>query len=193
MTTHTFIRAALLASAAFALCGTAGADVFMKVAGAPGDATVRGFEEQIALTGASLNIMNTLDFGVDGNAPPERVAQVGPITFNKTPDRATPKLMLAAIQGGDLGTVEVTFTTPNRAGVQQIDARWILEGAKVNSYYTYPGANPGDAPVETVEVTYTSMRYQTYLKDAKGARTGAMEEVRWDAPETPNYGVEGCG
>ena len=194
MTTRSFIRAAMIAGATVAMAGAAHADVFMKVASTPGDASAKGFEEQISLIGATLNIMSTLDYGPDGLAdPPSRMPQVSPITFNKAPDRSSPKLMLAAIQGNEIGTVEVTFTTPSRAG-QQIDARWILEGAKINSYYSYPGATAAETPTETVEVTYTSMRYQYYVKDAKGVRTGAMEEVTWVTPETPNYGVnDGCG
>ena len=194
MTTRTFIRVAMIAGAAAAMAGTARADVFMKVASTPGDASAKGFEEQIALIGASLTIMNTLDYGPDGLANPAlRIPQVSPITFNKAPDRSSPKLMRAAIQGSELGTVEITFTSPGRAG-HQIDARWILEGAKINSYYTYPGATAAETPTETVEVSYTTMRYQYYVKDAKGMRTGAMEEVAWDTPETPSYGLnDGCG
>jgi type VI protein secretion system component Hcp len=193
MIPSTVIRAATLASAAFALAGAAHADVFMKASGVPGDARARGFESQIELNGASLSVMNMPTYTDEGFETGERTPHMSAISFNKSPDRASPRLLQAALDGRTLGSVEVTFTTPGRAG-QTVDSRWILEGARINSFYVFPGATPGEVPVETVEIAYDALRFQHYVKDAKGVATGEMEEVRMTPPEQETFGLEGgCG
>ena len=89
------VRAAAV-SALVAVCGgSAGADTFLKMKGATGDAYQRGFEQQIVLTGASLSVMSTPDFGPDGEMLATRTRSSGPIYLSKTPDRSSPKLMQA--------------------------------------------------------------------------------------------------
>jgi type VI protein secretion system component Hcp len=56
MSIRTFARISILSAAALAGAGAANADVFLKVEGAPGEASLRGFEGQIAVSGASMNI-----------------------------------------------------------------------------------------------------------------------------------------
>jgi type VI protein secretion system component Hcp len=63
-----------------------------------------------------------------------------------------------------------------------IEDRWVLEGAEVLSFQINPGADKHGAPIEIVEISYASMRYQHHVTDTKGVRTGAMDEVKWDAP-----------
>ena len=194
MTTFNFARTALVASVALAAAGGANADVFMKVSGAPGDATVRGFEQQIALGGASLSVSSSPVYNHPEAPSPTRTIFVGPVVISKTLDRSSPKLMLSAIHGEKLGTVEITFTSRSRTdGPQVIDDRWVLEGAEVQSIQVSPGLDKHDPPIETVEISYKSMRYQHYVADAKGARTGAMEEVKWDAPALDPFADDvGC-
>ena len=56
MSIRIFARTSILSAIALAGAGAASADVFLKVDGAPGEATLRGFEGQIAVGGASMNI-----------------------------------------------------------------------------------------------------------------------------------------
>jgi type VI protein secretion system component Hcp len=117
----------------------------------------------------------------EGVADSVRNVMAGSLYLNKTQDRASPKLMMSAVEGAPLGTVEITFTSPNTSGVgQTVEAKWILEGAEVRSYSVGPDAI--SMPTETIEISYASMRYQYFTKDAKGQRTGAMEEVKWKVP-----------
>jgi type VI secretion system Hcp family effector len=182
---RTSARYAILGAAAMialaAISGAAHADVFMKITNTLGEATVRGYENQIALSGASFNIASYDAYNDDGLPLPERMTHVSPIMLNKAVDRASPKLMMAALNGGDIGTVEITFTQPTRLG-HQPETRWVLEGARISSFGSFPNGDAGGAPFEMVEVSYTAIRYQYYLRDANGALTGAMEEVRWDVP-----------
>jgi type VI protein secretion system component Hcp len=187
------IAAATAAAAAIGASGAAHADVYMKVSSTPGDARTAGFEQQIVLTGASLNISSYMDYGFDGQSEPVRAIQATPIYLNKAPDRSSPKLMVAAIKGGDIGTIEITFTSPNRAGAQVVESRWILEGAQIRSFNLFPGADGVSPASETFELAYKTMRYQYFTTDAKGVRTGAMEEVTWDSPEGQTFAPEGCG
>ncbi len=167
-----------------AMAGAAHADVFMKVEGTSGDARVRGFEGQIQLSGASLNISNFVTPDPEGIAENVRSVSVGSLYLTKSADRSSPKLMMSAVEGAPLGTVEITFTSPNPAGPgQSIESRWIIEGAEIRSFNAFPDAANGNLPSETVEIAYASMRYQYFAKDAKGQRTGAMEEVKWKVPE----------
>jgi type VI protein secretion system component Hcp len=182
----------ILAGIALASAAAASANVFMKTDGLTGDARQRGFEGQIALSGASLNISNFVTPDPEGIADTVRSTSVGSIILNKSLDRASPKLMMSAVEGAPLGTVEITFTTPG-AGGQMVDAKWIIEGAEVRSYNTYPDAVNGNMPVETIEISYASLRYQYFAKDAKGQRTGSMEEVKWSVPENQLFPFDaGC-
>ena len=56
MSIRILARTTILAGLVLASAAAADADVFLKVDGAPGEATQRGFEGQIVLTGASMNI-----------------------------------------------------------------------------------------------------------------------------------------
>jgi type VI secretion system Hcp family effector len=194
MTSFMFARTAIIASLSLAIAGGASADVFMKVSGAPGDATARGFEQQIALGGASVSVSSSVAPGVEAGEAPMRSTSVSPIVISKTPDRSSPKLMLSAVNGEKLGTIEITFTsTPRAGGPQVIDDRWVLEGAEVQSFQLNPGLDKHDPPIETVEISYKTMRYQHYVADAKGVRTGAMDEVKWDAPAPDPFADDvGC-
>ncbi len=187
-------RTVLVASLALAAAGAANADVFMKVSDAPGDATARGFEQQIALGGASVTVSNLPVPGHNEDASPTRTISASPIIINKTPDRASPKLMLSAVNGEKLGTIEIAFTSsPRTGGPQVIDDRWVLEDAEVQSFQVNPGLDKHDPPIETVEISYQTMRYLHYVTDAKGARTGAMDEVKWDAPAPDPFADDvGC-
>ena len=192
MSIRILARTTILAGIALASAAAASADVFMKTEGLSGDTRQRGFEGQIALSGASLNISNFVMPDPDGIADQIRSTNVGSIFLNKSPDRASPKLMMSAVEGAPLGTVEITFTSPGPGG-QVVDAKWIIEGAEVRSFNAFPDTANGNMPVETIEISYASLRYQYFAKDAKGQRTGGMEEVKWSVPENQLFPFdEGC-
>jgi type VI secretion system Hcp family effector len=187
-------RTTIMAGIALASAAAANADVFMKVEGVPGEAGQRGFEGQIMLTGASMNISNYSMPDPDGLVESIRTTNVGPIFINKTQDRSSPRLMMSAVEGAPLGTVEITFTSTPRAGQpHSVEGKWILDGAEVRSFNVFPDANNGNMPMETVEISYSSMRYQYFGKDAKGQRSGTMEEVKWSVPDSQLFPFdEGC-
>jgi type VI protein secretion system component Hcp len=194
MSIRSFARTAILSGIALAGAGAASADVFMKVEGMPGEALYRGFEGQIVLSGASLNISSFATPDPDGLVDSVRTMNAGPLFLTKAPDRSSPKLMMSAVEGAPLGTIEIAFTSPVRTGVNQIvEARWILEGAEVRSFNAYPDASNGGLATETIEISYSSMRYQYFTKDSKGQRSGAMEEVTWRVPDDQTFPFdEGC-
>jgi type VI secretion system Hcp family effector len=194
MSIRILARTAILTGAVLASAAAADADVFLKVDGAPGEATQRGFEGQIVLTSASMNISSFPMPDPDGLVDSVRSTNVGPIFISKAPDRASPRLMMSAVEGAPLGTIEITFTSAPRMGQpQSIEARWILEGAEVRSINVFPDAANGNAQGETVEISYSSMRYQYFGKDSKGQRSGTMEEVRWSVPDSQLFPFdEGC-
>jgi type VI secretion system Hcp family effector len=192
MSIRTFARTTILAGLALAAAGAASADVFLKVEGAPGESMQRGFEGQIQLTGASLNVSSFITPDPSGLADTARATNVGPILINKMPDRSSPRLKMAAVEGMPLGTIEITFTSPARLGQQPVvEAKWIIEGAEVRSFNTFPDAANGNTPSESVEISYSSMRYQYFTKDAKGQRSGAMEEVKMKVPEEQLFPFDG--
>jgi type VI protein secretion system component Hcp len=180
--------------AALAASGAAHAEIFMKIEGVPGDATQRGFEDQILLTGASLNVMSFLAPDPEGLVDQVRTPTVGPISLTKRPDRASPKLMMAALQGQPVGPIEVTFTGPVRPGVAPVvEARWIIEGVEISSFSTFPAYDGTGAQTETVEFTYATIRYQYFGRDGKGGRGGTMEEVTLKVPDSQLFPFDqGC-
>jgi type VI protein secretion system component Hcp len=189
---RTTILSGLMAGIALTFAGAASADVFLKVEGAPGEAMQRGFEGQIQLTGASLNVASFFVPDPTGLADTARTTNVSPIFINKMPDRSSPRLMMSAVEGTPLGTIEITFTSPARPGQQPvIEARWIIEGAEVRSFNTFPDAANGNMASESVEISYSSMRYQYFTKDAKGQRSRAMEEVKMKVPEDQLFPFDG--
>ena len=190
------VRAAVV-SALVAVCGgSAGADTFLKMKGVTGDAYQRGFEQQIVLTGASLSVMSTPDFSPDGEMLATRTRSSGPIYLSKTPDRSSPKLMQAALEGKNVGTLEITFTTPGKNGSPQTPQyRWVLEGVRFNSYSVSPGGTAVDASNEIIEVSYESMRYQYFTIDPKTGRPASTEEVSFTSPVDHPFGLHDadCG
>lgn len=194
MTTFSLMRGAVAAAAIAVLsAGAASAEVYMKAAGTPGEAVAKGFEQQIVLAGASMSISNMMMVGEDG-VTPEQYRSVGNVMITKSPDRASPKLALAAVDGAPLGTVEITFTEPaSRNRPERVKSRWILEGVEVRSFSVYPGVTPAEAPVESVELAYKSMRYQVVTPSSSGGAS-TTDEVQWDTPEDQLMGWEGgCG
>ena len=194
MTIRNFARISILSAIALAGAGAANADVFLKVQGAPGDAAQRGFEGQIQVSGASMNVSSFVTPDPEGVADTVRSTSVGPIYITKTPDRSSPKLMVSAVEGQPLGTIEITFTSSPRPGMPQtVESRWIIEGAEVRSFNVSPDFQNSGAPQENIEISYSSMKYQYYAKDAKGQRTGTMEEVSWKVPDSQLFPFdEGC-
>lgn len=194
MSIRILARSALLAGVALASAAAASADVFMKVDGTPGEARQRGFEGQVVLSGATINISSFVTPDPDGIADSVRSLSAGSIYLTKTPDRSSPRLMMSAVEGAPLGTVEISFTSPNPNGAgQTVDAKWIVEGAEVRSYNAFPDAANGNLQSESIEIAYASMRYQYFTKDAKGQRTGSVEEVKWKVPEGQLFPFdEGC-
>lgn len=195
MTRLSLMRGAVAAATLALLpAGAASAEVYMKAASAPGEATAKGFEQQIILQGASLSISNMPTVGEDV-VTPETYRMVGNVMVNKTPDRASPRLALAAVDGEAIGTVEITFTEPaTRSRPQTIKARWILEGAEIRSFSVYPGATPADPSSESVEIAYRSMRYQVITPSATG-QSGTTDEVQWSTPDDQELAgwQPGCG
>jgi type VI secretion system Hcp family effector len=194
MSIRNFARFSILSAIALAGVGAANADVFLKIQGAPGDAVQQGFQGQIQVSGASMNVSSFTGPDPEGLSDQVRSTSVGPIYITKAPDRSSSKLMMSAVEGQPLGTIEITFTSAPRPGMpQSVESRWIIEGAEVRSFNVAPDFQNGNAPQESIEISYASMKYQYYLKDAKGQRTGAMEEVSWKVPADQLFPFdEGC-
>lgn len=193
MSIRTFARIGILSAIALAGAGAASADVFLKIEGTPGEATLRGFEGQISVGGASMNVSSFTMPDPEGLTDQIRSTTVGPIYITKQPDRSSPKLMMAAVEGQPLGRIEITFTSPVRTGGQVVESKWILEGAEVRSFNIASDFNNGNTPTESIEISYSSMKFQYYAKDSKGQRTGAMEEVTWRVPDSQLFPFdEGC-
>jgi type VI secretion system Hcp family effector len=193
MNIRTFARTSILSAIALAGAGAASADVFLKIEGTPGESAQRGFEGQILINGASMNISSFAMPDPEGLVDQIRTTSVGPIYITKLPDRSSPKLMMAAVEGQPLGRIEITFTSPSRAGVQTVESKWIIEGAEVRSFNVSPDFQNGNSATESIEISYSSMKYQYYAKDSKGQRTGTMEEVTWRVPDDQLFPFdEGC-
>lgn len=188
-----YVFASLASLAALAGAGAASADIYLRTPLTPGDVIRPGFEGQIALTGVSMNVSSLSLPDPEGIAPAIRSTSVSPLYLTKSPDRATARLMAAAIDGTPLGRIEISFTTPQRGGGETVESRWILEGAEVRSVSLNTDVASGGGVIENVEIVYASMTYQYFTRDARGQRSGGMEETSWRAPEEDMFSFEtGC-
>ena len=188
-----YVFASLASLAALPGAGAASADIYLRTPLTPGDVIRPGFEGQIALTGVSMNVSSLSLPDPEGIAPAIRSTSVSPLYLTKSPDRATARLMAAAIDGTPLGRIEISFTTPQRGGGETVESRWILEGAEVRSVSLNTDVASGGGVTENVEIVYASMTYQYFTRDARGQRSGGMEETSWRAPAEDMFSFEtGC-
>ena len=79
MTFRSIARLSILSAIALAGVGAANADVFLKVPSLKGASTQRGFEGQIAVTGASMSVSSYTVPSGDGVSDVTRTTTVGPI------------------------------------------------------------------------------------------------------------------
>lgn len=190
MTIRSIARFSILAAIALAGAGAASADVFVKIPSLKGQSTQRGFEGQIAVTGASMSVSSYTVPAADGLSDVTRTTTVGPIYITKSPDRSSPRLVANAVEGAPLGRIEITFTSP---ATQAIEARWIIEGAEVRSYSVNPDSLNGNQPLESIEIGYASMTYQYFDSDGRVAGTKPAAEARFDVPVEQLFPYdEGC-
>jgi type VI protein secretion system component Hcp len=192
MMIRTFTRIGILSAVALASAGAASADIFLKTSAAQGDATHRGFEGQIALGGVNMGIYTVTMPDPEGFQDEVRTTSVTPLFITKSPDRSSAKLMAAAIEGAPLGRIEITFTSPGRPGSSEtVESRWIIEGAEVRGFNVSSDPSYGAAPIESIEISYSSMTYQYFTKDSKGVRSGSMEETKWRVPDEQLFPYDG--
>lgn len=190
MTFRSIARISILSAIALAGVGAANADVFLKIPSLKGPSTQRGFEGQIAVTGASMSVSSYTVPSGDGIGDVTRTTTVGPIYITKLPDRASPRLVSNAVEGAPLGRIEITFTSP---ATQAIEAKWIIEGAEVRSYSVNPDSTNGNQPLESIEIGYASMTYQYFDSDGRVAGVKPSAETRFDVPAEQLFpGDEGC-
>lgn len=190
MTIRSIARFSILSAIALAGVGAANADVFLKIPSLKGPSTQRGFEGQIAVTGASMSVSSYTVPSGDGVSDVTRTTTVGPIYITKMPDRSSPRLVSNAVEGAPLGRIEITFTSP---ATQAIEAKWIIEGAEVRSYSVNPDSMNGNLPLESIEIGYASMTYQYFDTDGRAVGTKPTAEARFDVPVEQLFpGDEGC-
>jgi type VI secretion system Hcp family effector len=190
MTFRSIARFSILSAIALAGVGAANADVFLKIPSLKGPSTQRGFEGQIAVTGASMSVSSYTVPSGDGVSDVTRTTTVGPIYITKLPDRSSPRLVSNAVEGAPLGRIEITFTSPT---TQAIEAKWIIEGAEVRSYSVNPDSMNGNQPLESIEIGYASMTYQYFDTDGRVVGAKPSAEARFDVPAEQLFpGDEGC-
>ncbi len=190
MNFRSIARLSILSAIALAGVGAASADVFLKIPSLKGQSNQRGFEGQIAVTGASMSVSSYTVPSGDGVSDVTRTTTVGPIYITKLPDRSSPRLVSNAVEGAPLGRIEITFTSST---TQAIEAKWIIEGAEVRSYSVNPDAMNANQPLESIEIGYASMTYQYFDSDGRVAGTKPSAEARFDVPAEQIFpGDEGC-
>lgn len=186
MNIRSFARLSILSAIALAGAGAANADVFLKTSSLQGGATLRGFEGQIQITGASMSVASWTQPDPSGVADTVRTTSVGPIYVTKSPDRASPKLTSFAVEGMPLGRIEITFTDDV---TKAVTSKWIVDGAEVRSISVNPDPMNGNKPYENIEIAFASMTYQYF-----DPRTGKpAEEAKFDVPVEQLFPYdEGC-
>ena len=124
-----------------------------------GDATEKGFEKQIAVTG----IGNRIERAVSSTGTASGALVKGPLVLVKGFDIATPKLFEAAALAMVLKTVEITIFKTTTTGTNVPGFKIILTDATLTQVDTAydPGATP--STIEKLEFIYSKIEWRDLL------------------------------
>jgi len=154
-----------------ALTETVDADVFLKFEGIEGESTDTEHEDWIELDSFSWGI----DCPDDGSGTAQ--LQVKDLVVTKELYKSSPKLMLHACTGTELGDVTLAITDPTRTPTEYYKITFTK--VLVTSYQT--GGSSGDpVPVDSVSLNFTKITFEYHPQDGSGPVT----ETRDFSPPT---------
>ena len=153
-------------------------DAYVKIDTIPGEATSKGFENQIEIHDFSHSISQEPSSSKSSTgAQASGRVETGRITFRKDVDFATPQLMQACAEGRHIANIKFSFT---RAGTKQ------------NTYYTVAltdclitrvsqHASSQDIVNEEVELYFKKIQWEQFKTSQTGGGIQGSQLTGWDS------------
>jgi type VI secretion system Hcp family effector len=129
-------------------------DSFLNMGTIKGDSTVKGYEDQIVILG----------FTYEGSIL-QKVTGFNTIVLSKRFDKASPKILEAAVKGTYLPDVTLTLTLPLESGPAEY-ARVRMRGVTVTGVAIHKGSE--GVPLEDMTLQYDQAEWCTRTQNAKG-------------------------
>ncbi len=157
----------LAALALFVAMAFAAVDYFLKIQGIPGEATARGFENQIEVLSWSWGMSQAAAAqGREGTMPGDPTK---PFIITKRIDKASPVLAKALASGQHFPSATITLC--RAGGDKQPYMRYVLHDCIISSIKPVAG----DVPMEQISFNYTKIEW-TYVRGPKGLTPRAPME-----------------
>jgi len=151
------------------------ADIFLKIDGIKGESKDSKHKDEIELHAWSWAQAQTGSAASGGGMGSGKV-QMHDISFTKSVDKATPKLIGSCAKGDHIPKAEMAM---RKAGGEQKEYLKItLEDVMVSSYST-SGSGGGEVPMENVTLAFGKITVEYFEQDNKGTMTSAGK-AGWD-------------
>jgi type VI secretion system Hcp family effector len=132
MNKHIAVPAAVLTALLVASKPAAATEIYMSIPGIPGNATARGFQNDIELLSYSQSVQAPLTSSGTGSGAGK--LSCGQITINKNLDKASPLLIRSLVSNHRLAQVVINFVETRANGTgQEIDYIVTLKDVSVTS------------------------------------------------------------
>lgn len=153
--------------------------ILLKLDSVDGDSQIPGYEKWIACTSVSWNIERTFSDSAKAGTQDVNtgVADIPPISINKSLDAASVYLMQSGIAGGSLGDMaKLHFLFATQQGEQKLFLEFKLQNPIVASWSI--SGDEDERPTEEVTLWYWKIWMQYYTWDGKNHKSAGSKG--WD-------------
>ena len=151
------------------------AEVYLKVDGVDGEATAKGFENQIVLDSFSLGANNPTSIGAGTGAGAGKV-NLSNFTVTKRTDASSVPLFLACCKGNHFAGAEVTVR--KAGGAQTEFIKYKFDTIFVEDI-SWAGGMGDDVPIESLSLAFGAVE-MTYTPQKADGSMGSPIVAKWD-------------
>lgn len=145
------------------------ADIFLKIDGIKGESKDDKHKDEIELLSWSWGESQSGSAARGGGMGSGKV-EMHDMSFTKSVDKSTPKLILSCAKGEHIPKAEMVM---RKAGGEQKEYLKIsLDDVMISSYQT-SGSGGGDIPTESVSINFGKISFEYFEQDNKGTMTSA--------------------
>lgn len=156
---------------------------FIKIDGIDGEATDKNHEDWIKILSVGQSVNRPIAVGSDGSTTKGSV-QCGDIAVVKEADKSTPKLLGAVCKGTKFAEIIIDLTTDTGEGERNTYLQWKLKNAYVSSYDVSGATDGGQAPTESLGLTYEEIEWTYTPVNKDGSPGGAIPQTWKVGPGT---------
>ncbi|MDB6037384.1 MAG: hypothetical protein JWM99_1225 [Verrucomicrobiales bacterium] len=149
-------------------------DMFLKIAGIPGESTDADHKDWIQISSFSFGLSNPGSAGVGRGAAVGRPTHQD-LSFIHFTDKASPLLMSACSKGKHIP--EATIAVRKAGGNQQDYLQYKLTDVLISSYQT-GGSNGGDRPGEEVALNFIKFEMQFVSDSGDVQNAGCSSKIQ---------------